>query len=625
MTVSTTGNRAAYTGNGVTTAFGFSFAFLATGDIKVYLDGSLQSTGYTVSAAPAPSGTVTFSGAPANGVEVVIQRETTKTQNIDYVANDAFAADVTEGGFDRAMLAIQDNAAAIGRTLRAEDWAPPVNPLSDPLNPTAILQTPATQSQAEAGTDNAAYMTPLRTAQLLAALGYVSVKAYPYLAKGDGTTDDTAAIQAAINDNPFGCVYFPAGTYRTTASLTEGTSTNNVRLLGAGEFASAIKRDNDGHVFDLDGVGFWVFDSISIQHSTGLTSGRGVNMTGASSACEFHNVFVVNNPGGGVGCVGTSGSQQSENKFVNCLFLDNGLNGVGAQLHLEYLQDFLISKCDFGRQGSMTGYPAHGVYMLNSSAGLYEGCEHWENTVAFEMAGSCSYTRIIGNRWEESRNENVIIGGNGGYLTIVDNVQHTAGKSAKDTYAGFVIKDTVSKSILRDLVSFSYDVATYRQTYGLSIGASVSDWQIGGQKHDHYLTAPILNSAAFNAIKWTDGVTVFVNADGVTSGLTRYLTPIGVQSSSTGGLCRSPFNGFIAAFNVGANGAPGSGQSFTYQFRINNVLTGSTYTMSGAAAFTAFGAPMLAVTANQSISVELITSASAGTANHSGTVVIIPS
>ena len=44
-------------------------------------------------------------------------------------------------------------------------------------------------------------------------------------ARGDGITDDTAAIQAAIDASlPGGKVYFPAGVYRMSAPLRVGDS-----------------------------------------------------------------------------------------------------------------------------------------------------------------------------------------------------------------------------------------------------------------------------------------------------------------------------------------------------------------------------------------------------------------
>lgn len=73
-------------------------------------------------------------------------------------------------------------------------------------------------------------------------LDWVNVKDPLYGAVGDGTTDDTAAIQAALNAAvPTNCgkvVYFPAGIYRTTATLLPQAET---LLLGAGKTASFIR------------------------------------------------------------------------------------------------------------------------------------------------------------------------------------------------------------------------------------------------------------------------------------------------------------------------------------------------------------------------------------------------
>lgn len=76
------------------------------------------------------------------------------------------------------------------------------------------------------------------TLALLAA-GARNVKAYG--ATGDGTTDDTTTIQAALDaaEASTGVVFFPPGTYKITDTLTVGS---NVTVMGAGMGATRINQ-----------------------------------------------------------------------------------------------------------------------------------------------------------------------------------------------------------------------------------------------------------------------------------------------------------------------------------------------------------------------------------------------
>jgi hypothetical protein len=60
-----------------------------------------------------------------------------------------------------------------------------------------------------------------------------------YGAVGDGTTDDTAAIQSAIDATPAngGVVFFPPGTYKVVATLNIDKP---LEILGSGPHATVV-------------------------------------------------------------------------------------------------------------------------------------------------------------------------------------------------------------------------------------------------------------------------------------------------------------------------------------------------------------------------------------------------
>tara|TARA_R110000868_G_scaffold226395_1_gene478965 strand:+ start:105 stop:1931 length:1827 start_codon:yes stop_codon:yes gene_type:complete len=85
-----------------------------------------------------------------------------------------------------------------------------------------------------------------------------SVSVKDFGAVGDDATDDTAAIQAAINSISAvrgGSVYFPAGLYKVTSQLN--ITGDNITLFGDGQRSSAIR------VYHNSGYGILVQDSVN--------------------------------------------------------------------------------------------------------------------------------------------------------------------------------------------------------------------------------------------------------------------------------------------------------------------------------------------------------------------------
>jgi hypothetical protein len=125
-----------------------------------------------------------------------------------------------------------------------------------------------------------------------------SVSVKDFGAVGDGLVDDTAAIQAAIDSvySKGGGVYFPNGTYKTTATLKVKRS--YVTLSGAGRGASRILITGDyiGIKFenpDLVNGGYaqlfhCALTDITLDHSTGITVSCALNL-------RQSRVFILNN------------------------------------------------------------------------------------------------------------------------------------------------------------------------------------------------------------------------------------------------------------------------------------------------------------------------------------------
>lgn len=260
-----------FIGNGAQTVLPFAFKVFQASDLVVVQNNltTLAETDLVLSSAytvtlnadqnAAPGGHVTLLSPLASGYTVTITSDIAQLQPLRLTNAGGFFPENIEDAFDRLVILIQQ--LAVGRFLRVPDLAG-VSLLGDAAsrkNKALVFDSagqPATVPF-DSGTAGALAVALLGDSgaglvhwnggsvnRTVASKLGESVSVKDYGAIGDGVTDDTAAIQAAIaavNPNVWagsfnyqqggGTVYFPRGVYRITAPLRLAPS---VILEGAG-------------------------------------------------------------------------------------------------------------------------------------------------------------------------------------------------------------------------------------------------------------------------------------------------------------------------------------------------------------------------------------------------------
>lgn len=193
------------------------------------------------------------------------------------------------------------------------------------------------------------------------ARGALVVNVKDHGATGDGATNDTAAIQAAIASLPAsgGVVYLPPGIYQVTdvgGAIALSLSASNVTLRGAGEGATTIRGFGlAAHIVHMTGSGC-IVEHLTINggaNGSYASGTHGIRVQGASQ--KIRHVTITNTAAYGIG-VG-----QSDNSIVTGLRVDDvrisnvGNDCIDTKNRADANADIIYSRItasDWGKSGA---------------------------------------------------------------------------------------------------------------------------------------------------------------------------------------------------------------------------------------------------------------------------------
>ncbi|UZD96277.1 hypothetical protein LOY64_04515 [Pseudomonas corrugata] len=103
-----------YAANGVTTIYAVPFLVIEAGDLKVYLNGVLQTSGYTQTGVGQPTSSVTFTIAPTGDLYLVL--DVPFQRLVDYQENGDFLSSTVNRDFDRIWQALKQLLTTTSRS-----------------------------------------------------------------------------------------------------------------------------------------------------------------------------------------------------------------------------------------------------------------------------------------------------------------------------------------------------------------------------------------------------------------------------------------------------------------------------------------------------------------------------
>tara|TARA_R110000868_G_scaffold383325_1_gene650256 strand:+ start:29 stop:1543 length:1515 start_codon:yes stop_codon:yes gene_type:complete len=349
----------------------------------------------------------------------------------------------------------------------------------------------------------------------------VSVKDFG--AVGDGTTNDTAALQDAINASTGGVLYFPAGVYLcSTLSLVA-----NLTIIGAGQNNTIIRSNgtNVGSfivgistsnvtVQDLQ-IDFADISSVSATSAFGFLNSNFVairnckivkfNKLGvAFNSCRYfwiQDCYIERTTPDAQGvneCILTTetGSQTNQYGWIqNNVCVNSGTLLQGSYL---FIDNNTISNWRYGAGIGIaqTASTQYNIVSGNHIFGNYTGVDSDGFSVkGIECWGSSN--RICNNIIHGASGPGIFLGGISSVVEgniIYDNNTYTAETPSGGITLAYVSATyNANNSVVVGNRCFDNVGASGTQQYGITVGASVSNAYIGVNNLDGNKTGQILN------------------------------------------------------------------------------------------------------------------------------------
>jgi parallel beta-helix repeat protein len=438
-------------------------------------------------------------------------------------------------------------------------------------------------------------------------------------ATGDGSTDDTTALQAALNAlGTIRGLYFPSGTYLTKPLTISGVT--GFYLIGPDFDQTKLLLTQAGTLLTITGpcnfsrIAGLTFGINGTPQSIGSTNGIEIVGSGATGNIKLDRVIVRGFAVDGIKLTGNITDQMTGNDITNSYVLGCG----GKAVNSVYNHDFLIGGNQFGIEG---GFPAgtHGLYLTNSDSGVVRDNKIWSLQLGI-YATTSSYNSWQGNRITQSARENVTFLSSF-YTDFIGNKVYSGSQDGNGLYSN-VIVDTCINFLFEGNQVFTWDATNSK--YGLEVKNGCQQLTIKGNRvrgFDATKGPYSIDSATAVAGFAVDRVVAAGSRTSIAAGVTSYVGSTGVFDGAIVGAILWYINGqeAIMGAQFGTTAVAGIGESYTYTIQKSFSDTSMVGVISGGTdAFVVLTTPTLQILADtgDALSIKVVTTGGAAVVGH---------